>query len=163
MWLWVERAASHILRPGPDAHLLRKCAAVFVWTPGYQLLAALIFFAWSFGLCSLMFFGLSKAGLFRVAATTERKGMDAHHHGGSAYMDEDWGGGDVGGREMVAVHHPALPASMGGKASGAGRPAAVVDLGRAAAGGGGGGSGRVVNLPRGVSRRRSSALPTGAF
>jgi ammonium transporter, Amt family len=50
----------------------------FLW----QLFAGVIFFAWSFGTCSIMFYAMNKAGIFRVAKDSEIRGMDS---GGAAY------------------------------------------------------------------------------
>ena len=53
----------------------------FLW----QLLAGSLFFAWSFGTCSIMFYAMKKGGIFRVSKDSEIIGMDTHHHGGAAY------------------------------------------------------------------------------
>jgi ammonium transporter, Amt family len=52
---------------------------------GWQILASLIYFAWAFGTCSIVFGALRYFGMLRVSEEVERMGMDTHHHGGDAY------------------------------------------------------------------------------
>lgn len=52
---------------------------------GWQILAAIIYFAWAFGTCSIIFYSLKRLGMLRVSEEVELCGMDTHHHGGKAY------------------------------------------------------------------------------
>jgi ammonia channel protein AmtB len=52
---------------------------------GWQLAAFCVYFFWSFGTCSLIFYPLKRFGMLRVSEEVERMGMDTHHHGGAAY------------------------------------------------------------------------------
>ena len=52
---------------------------------GWQILAAIIYFAWAFGTCSIIFYSLKRLGMLRVSEEVELSGMDTHHHGGKAY------------------------------------------------------------------------------
>jgi Amt family ammonium transporter len=52
---------------------------------GWQIFAAVVYFAWSFGTGSIIFYSLSRLGLLRVSEEVELSGMDTHHHGGKAY------------------------------------------------------------------------------
>jgi Amt family ammonium transporter len=48
---------------------------------GYQFMAVAVYFAWSFGLSSIMFWGLNRFGWLRVSEKCELMGLDLHHHG----------------------------------------------------------------------------------
>ena len=52
---------------------------------GIQALGALCTAAWAFGCGATIFFVLKKAGILRVSATTELKGLDITEHGQDAY------------------------------------------------------------------------------
>ena len=52
---------------------------------GVQALGALCTAAWAFGCGATIFFVLKKAGILRVSATTELKGLDITEHGQDAY------------------------------------------------------------------------------
>jgi Amt family ammonium transporter len=52
---------------------------------GYQTYGVVVYFAWSFGVSGIMFWGLNRLGWFRVSEEVELMGMDIHHHYGEAY------------------------------------------------------------------------------
>lgn len=54
---------------------------------GVQIVYVLVHTAWVVVTCSLLFFGMSKAGILRVPAEVEEMGMDLSKHGGEAYFD----------------------------------------------------------------------------
>jgi Amt family ammonium transporter len=47
----------------------------------YQFYGLVVYFVWSFGLSSIMFWGLNCIGWLRVSEECERMGLDLHHHG----------------------------------------------------------------------------------
>jgi Amt family ammonium transporter len=52
-----------------------------------QLYGLAVYFAWSFGTSTILFFALRRLGWLRVSEEVERMGMDIHHHGGKAIPD----------------------------------------------------------------------------
>jgi len=52
---------------------------------GYQILASVIYTAYGFVSCGLMFYGLKWCNVLRISENDEVLGMDLAHHGGVAY------------------------------------------------------------------------------
>jgi len=55
---------------------------------GYQVYGTVVYFAWAFGVSSMMFWTLNRLGWLRVSEEVELTGMDLHHHGRKAYHME---------------------------------------------------------------------------
>ncbi len=56
---------------------------------GHQIYGMVVYSVWTVGLSGVMFYGLMKAGWFRVEEEHEDEGMDMSHHGGKAYPTDD--------------------------------------------------------------------------
>mmetsp|Transcript_65630 Transcript_65630/g.168949 ORF Transcript_65630/g.168949 Transcript_65630/m.168949 type:complete len:475 (+) Transcript_65630:207-1631(+) len=52
---------------------------------GYQLLGGLLWSGWGLVTCGILFYAMKFAGVLRVSAADEIKGLDISHHGGPAY------------------------------------------------------------------------------
>jgi Ammonium Transporter Family len=52
---------------------------------GYQLYGTVVYFVWSFGTSTILFYALHRMDWLRVSKEVELMGMDLHHHGGHAY------------------------------------------------------------------------------
>lgn len=59
---------------------------------GCQIVGVIVILLWTCGLLGLFFFALKSMGRLRVPHEEEEKGIDASHHGGSAYNEENYGG-----------------------------------------------------------------------
>jgi Amt family ammonium transporter len=52
---------------------------------GYQLYGLVVYFAWAFGVSSIMFWGLNRLGWLRISEEMELMGIDVPEHGRVAY------------------------------------------------------------------------------